>query len=351
MPKSTAGHAVSTMTSESLYDLGVTEIGPAEAVPADPPCPVCGETLVRPVFRIERVPWRVVICPRCGTGRLDPLPSPGEIAAFYPPAYYGSTGRKFKRYVEWAVRFVAARRVRFMARRVPPGGRVLDIGCGRGTLLMRLATRGFEVHGLEVSPAAVEGADPRAQIRIASDLAEAAYPGDYFDLIILWHVFEHLGDPSGTLREVHRILRPGGDVVIAVPNFASWQARWSGPAWFHLDPPRHLYHFPAAALQSLLTRSGFQCRSEHHFSLRQNPFGWVQSALNKQGRWRRNALYDLLQRRPESGHEDFSASTKAALLAAFALGMPVGLALELLATLFRTGATVHMVAEKVARTD
>jgi SAM-dependent methyltransferase len=133
---------------------------------------------------------------------MDPLPSPEEIAAFYPNVYYGTTGRKFKRYVEWAVRFVAARHVRFLARRVPPGGRVLDVGCGRGTLLAALADRGLEAHGMEISRAAVEGADSRAQIRIATDLSEAEYPADHFDLVILWHVFEHLRDPRRVLLEV-----------------------------------------------------------------------------------------------------------------------------------------------------
>jgi hypothetical protein len=146
------------------------------------------------------------------------------------------------------------------------------------------------------------------------------------------------------LEEARRILRPGGDVVIAVPNFSSWQARWSGPAWFHLDPPRHLYHFPVAALRTLLDSCGFARRSEHHFSLRQNPFGWVQSALNRSPRWRRNALYDLLQRRGDRDGTTPGPREKAELLAAFVAGMPAGLALEVLATALRRGGTVHIVA-------
>lgn len=304
---------------------------------------------MRPRFRIEGTRWRIVVCETCATGRLDPLPTPEEIAAFYPAAYYGDTGRKFKRYVEWAVRFVAERHVRFLARRVPPGGRVLDVGCGRGTLLAALADRGLEVHGVEVSSAAANGADPRASIRIADGLVEAAYPENHFDLVILWHVLEHLRDPRGVLEEARRILRPGGDVVIAVPNFSSWQARWSGPAWFHLDPPRHVYHFPVEALRTLLDSCGFARRSEHHFSLRQNPFGWVQSWLNRHPRWRRNALYELLQRRGDASGSEISAREKAELLAAFLIGMPIGLALEVLATMLQTGGTVHIVASSVTQ--
>ena len=231
--------------------------------------------------------------------------------------------------------------MRFLARRIPKGGRVLDVGCGRGTLLTSLAKRGFEAHGVEVSEHAAQGADRRAEIRTAGTLAEAGYPDDWFDLVIYWHVFEHLRDPRAALEEVRRILRPGGSVVVAVPNFSSWQARWAADAWFHLDPPRHIYHFPVSALRSLLTDCGFRCVSEHHFSLRQNPFGWLQSWLNRSRRTPRNLLYELLHRRKER-NVGVPRSLRFWQFTAFALGMPVALAVECLAIACRNGATVHV---------
>ena len=144
-----------------------------------------------------------------------------------------------------------------------------------------LADRGLEVHGFEISEAAAAGADPRADIRVAPELDQAGYPAECFDEVIIWHVLEHVLDPRGTFREIHRILKPGGRLIVAVPNYSSLQARWSDAAWFHLDLPRHLFHFPLEGLRRLLVDTGFTPRSEHHFSLRQNPFGWVQSALNK----------------------------------------------------------------------
>ena len=77
---------------------------------------------------------------------------------------------------------------------------------------------------------------------------------------MIWHVLEHLHDPKGALLEARRILRPGGRLVVAVPNFSSLQARWAGAAWFHLDLPRHLWHFPLAALRRLLADCGFEIR-------------------------------------------------------------------------------------------
>lgn len=318
-----------------------------EAGPAPPPCAACGAVEARPRYAIEGLAARLVVCTRCGTGRLHPLPDEDELGSFYPDTYYGDEGTKFRGPVEWLVRAVGARHVRFLAAGLPSGARVLDLGCGRGVALRALADRGFEAHGVERSEAAVRGADLRAKLRIAPSLAEAGYPDAYFDAVLVWHVLEHLREPQAVLREAHRILRPGGRLVVAVPNFSSWQARWAGPAWFHLDPPRHLHHFPIAALRGLLERCGFAIESEHHFSLRQNPFGWIQSAQNRRAELPRNGLYTLLyERGATSAARPFDARTRRTLWAWLALGIVPALALTLAETAARSGASVHVVARR-----
>jgi 2-polyprenyl-3-methyl-5-hydroxy-6-metoxy-1,4-benzoquinol methylase len=332
--------------SLALHEHAVTALDThAVAVSADP-CPLCGERSARPHFAVEGCASRVVECGGCGLARLDPLPSDEELARFYPDAYYGDPGVKFQPAIEWLVRAVGTRHIRFLARGVVPGGRILDVGCGRGVLLSELADRGYEVHGVERSPAAALGADPRAQIRIAPDLAAAGYSAGFFDAVFIWHVLEHLREPVAAVREVHRILRPGGKLVVAVPNFSSLQARWAGPAWFHLDLPRHAYHFPIRALRELLEQTGFVCESEHHFSLRQNPFGWIQSSLNRRPGLPRNGLYTLLHRRGPGEPLPFDARTRRRLLRAGLLRVPVALALTIAEALLRSGATVHVVARK-----
>lgn len=179
-------------------------------------------------------------------------------------------------------------------------------------------------------------------IRLAEHLAEAAYPESHFQLVVLWHVLEHLPDLRGALTEIHRVLTPGGRLVVAVPNFSSLQAEWSGADWFHLDPPRHLFHIPAVALRQLLESCGFEVRSEHHFSLRHNPFGWVQSWLNRVPKLPRNGLYILLQK--HSVRLPFSAGRRWFLRLMYYMLMPWALLLSIRDAVIRRGATVHMVA-------
>lgn len=337
--------ATNTCSAEWQYGLHVEGVA-AVNISASLPCPVCGHDQATRTFAIQGLPLFLVRCNTCQTGRLDPQPSAEVLAQYYPKDYYGDGGVKFSGLVEPLVRFIGSRHARFLARHLPPRARVLDVGCGRGVALQSLADRSLECHGFEVSEDAIRGIDQRIQVRVAASLTEAAYPAAYFDEVILWHVLEHVPDPRFLLTEIIRILKPNGVLVVAVPNFSSWQARWSGAAWFHLDPPRHLFHFPLAELKRLLSDVGFHCDTEHHFSLRQNPFGWIQSTLNKIRVLPRNGVYVVLHRRPPGTPAPYSPAVRLALRTLYWCLAPLALALSIVAAIFRSGATVHVVARR-----
>ena len=164
----------------------------------------------------------------------------------------------------------------------------LDVGCGEGTLLQRIALQGWRVRGVERFPHLAR----ERGLTVFDSLEQAASEGPY-DGVSLWHVLEHLADPAKTLSEIHSLLDPDGVLIIAAPDAGSFAARWFGPHWMHWDVPRHLFHFSRDSLCRLLCDCGFDSRqlavSEFEYDL----MGFGQSVLNRLG-MRQNMFFRIL---------------------------------------------------------
>lgn len=215
-------------------------------------------------------------CPQCGLAATAPRVL--ELERFYP-AEYRRYGRVTASLLQWLFR----RRVHQWASRFRTPGRVLEVGCGDGWMLAMLQDRGWRVLGCERSAEAARAAAEASGIPVVVGGLEQCADGEPFDLIILFQVLEHMTEPMDTLRRCASLLRPGGMLVVAVPNFASWQARLTGRSWFHLDVPRHQHHFSPAALTTALETAGLQVVHTAWVSPEHDPFGWFQSLLNKAG--------------------------------------------------------------------
>jgi 2-polyprenyl-3-methyl-5-hydroxy-6-metoxy-1,4-benzoquinol methylase len=137
------------------------------------------------------------------------------------------------------------------------GRRLLDVGCHVGVFLEIAQAHGWEAWGVEPSRWAVEVARSRGLRVVEGTLREAAFPEAWFDVVTMWDVIEHLSDPMGELREIHRILKPGGWVVIHTMDIESPFARLLGPRWPWLME-MHLYYFSRRTLQHMLERAGFR---------------------------------------------------------------------------------------------
>jgi len=179
------------------------------------------------------------------------------------------------------------------------GERLLDVGCGRGTLVQMARADGVEAFGVERD---FPHGEPSDHI-IYKDLMECAFPSAHFRLVILWHVLEHLNDPEATLEEIHRILAPGGWLSLAVPNYGGAQAGASGAHWFHLDLPRHFWHFRPQTLRRLAEEHGFRVIDQGTYSFEYDWFGTLQSWLNS-GFRDDNRLYGVLRGARRVGHLD-----------------------------------------------
>ncbi|HEX4341137.1 MAG TPA: class I SAM-dependent methyltransferase [Polyangiaceae bacterium] len=136
-----------------------------------------------------------------------------------------------------------------------PPGRLLDVGCGLGHLLSGVDPR-WERHGIEISEYAAEKATEHGVI-FHGDLTSANYPDRFFDAVTLYHVIEHMDDPERELREIRRVMKPGGWLIVGTPNFDSACARRFGDNFRLLHDVTHISLFSAESLRRLLEDNGF----------------------------------------------------------------------------------------------
>jgi SAM-dependent methyltransferase len=137
-------------------------------------------------------------------------------------------------------------------------GTILDVGCATGLFLHEMALAGWDAAGVELSGAAAEYGRARYGLQIhEGTLEEATLAAASLDVITYWDVLEHTFSPRAELEHAATLLRPGGLLVINVPNFGSAERWVFGPYWIGFDPPRHLYVFSRATLARLLAETGF----------------------------------------------------------------------------------------------
>ncbi len=262
-------------------------------------------------------------CKRCHLNVTIPVLTDAQMGKYYPPGYYGS-GKRFMGAIETLLDRLHNYRAHQIEQHQRPG-KVLDVGCGRGLLLNKLKQRGWDPVGTELSEdAATYARDHLGLPVITEPLEEIGLPSNEFDLVILWHVLEHVQSPADTIREVARILKPGGTLLVAVPNFGSWEARWSRDKWFHLDVPRHLTHFTPKSLGRILKEEGVPISSVNFFSTEYDFFSFVQTVQNKLG-FRHNLLYNLLRTRSAKVMDEHGNEQNARLQSALALLLAVPL--------------------------
>jgi SAM-dependent methyltransferase len=266
-------------------------------------CPGCGAeqeqaaVLLRGRDRLTGAPgsFEVLACGECGLAFTEPRIGPADFETYYPDSYsaYVPRARMQRRsigeridelHLEALVRFGPYRRVWQR-----PAGRILDVGCGTGDLAAVFARRGWGAYGIEPSTQAAEFAREAGVEAVNGTLADAPWEDGTFDAIVFNHSLEHIDDPAEALEIAARLLRPGGILAIAVPNFGSWHRRAFGSAWFQLDLPRHLQHFDRASLAGLVRRSGLRPVATSAASMRPSPLGSIQYALlggmRYEGRW------------------------------------------------------------------
>jgi 2-polyprenyl-3-methyl-5-hydroxy-6-metoxy-1,4-benzoquinol methylase len=214
-------------------------------------CPVCHGTRFQSLFKKQREPF--VSCDDCGLVLINPRPRFEAVAATYDTGY--SRG-----YIDKAAKKIARCRrwVNRIVRRHGPVGRWLDVGCSAGFVVAAAEEAGFDAFGVELEPAAVEyGRRELGLTNLAIGTFEAqAYPRDYFDVISMYDVIEHVPDLNGTVAELARVLKPTGVIEIRTPDVGHWSTPTDLSTWKEIKPSEHLYYFNLATLSRLFAQHG-----------------------------------------------------------------------------------------------
>jgi SAM-dependent methyltransferase len=138
------------------------------------------------------------------------------------------------------------------------GRRILDVGSSYGFFLATAARRGWSTAGVELSASDAEYARREYQLEVfVGQLDVAPYPPGSFDVVTLRHVLEHVPDPMALLAQARRQLKPGGLLLVAVPNLSSLPASLFGADWWWIDPPTHLFYFDRESLTRSLRIGAF----------------------------------------------------------------------------------------------
>ena len=305
-------------------------------------CPACGGELRAWMSVPGSDPalpgdYELARCEACGTA-VTLAPAPPQ--AHESGAYGGGAPRLSKLVTPLLRRFDEQRLKGLRDAGALPPGRLLDIGAGRGRFVAQARAAGWYAHGIEPSRRGVEGAKAIGIELVQGDIDDATVPPGSLDAATLWHVLEHVEDPGAALERIASWLRPGGLLLVGVPNLASVQARVGGARWYHLDVPRHRTHFTVRGLEALLRAHGFEPVLAQHVLAEHNPFGlWVSfvSRFTRVPSW----LYHALKHNAPLRSRD-------ALVTALALPLvPVAVLLEAAFGLAQRGGTVAVVARRV----
>jgi len=234
----------------------------------DKKCPLCdrerlSDLLVCQDRLTHRGSFTVCVCGACGFRFTNPYPAQEDIHVFYESDDYVPVSNTTKGLINKG--YHLARRVMLRAKRRMVSrltgrteGRLLDIGCGTGEFAGIMKEAGWQVQGVEPYAAARESAQTRFGVPVADVSGQAGLPGKSYDVITLWHVLEHAHGLQRSLRELERLLAPGGTVLIGVPNYTCFDAGFYREKWAAYDTPRHLFHFAPETMRRLAARFGFE---------------------------------------------------------------------------------------------
>ena len=214
--------------------------------------------------------FSILECQNCSLAFTYPRLNKQNLLKYYK-GYRDDSNKRFSKPIEELIYFWHKRRVRHIKKLVNKG-EILDVGCGRGLELEMLRRDGWSAYATEFSEDLGRHLIKKGIKPFFKGIWALKGKNNFFDVITLW---------SKVIKSSRKLLKKEGYLIIEVPNFSSLERNLFGALWFHLDVPRHLYHFPKETLRILLEDNNYKIISEKHFAPEYDFFSFWQGSLNK----------------------------------------------------------------------
>lgn len=240
-------------------------------------CPICGSNHIEKAFDaidhfVSRQHFPVCDCRECGFRFTNNFPSEDTIGKYYDSPDYISHSDSYKgmfnKLYHLMRKCMLTHKVNLVSRYTEgQNRRLLDIGCGTGYFLQAAKERGFTVAGIEKNDKARALAITHFGLEVKDEKSFFKIADSSFHMVTLWHVLEHLEKLNESIDKIGEILTPDGTVVIALPNYRSFDAKYYKETWAAYDTPRHLWHFTPDTLGKLLSKHNMKVIRKYRMPL------------------------------------------------------------------------------------
>lgn len=231
-------------------------------------CPICDHSNITSLFAVNDLSltgdtFHIVQCNTCTLHYTNPIPTKENSIPYYNFPEYISHSDIKKGWLNKLYHRVRQRTLQQKTRWIQSlftgyKGTLLEVGAGTGAFANAMHKKGWEVTALEPDASSRELASKNYGIHLLP-ITELEYlPNNQYDVITLWHVLEHVHDLKIYINRFQKLLKQNGRLIIAVPNYTSFDAQYYKKYWAAYDVPRHLYHFSPSSMQFLMQMNGFK---------------------------------------------------------------------------------------------
>lgn len=216
-------------------------------------CNICDSQNLK--IRYVKQGMNIMQCQNCSFIFVYPRPSIETQNSYYDKSFKDGSYKLYSSVEDLKIR-TSERRFEAFPKHME-GEKLLDVGCATGIFLDFCSQKGFQTFGVELSEEAIKKANKIHKIHCGT-LEDAKFQDSYFDIVTMFDIIEHVLNPDQTIKEVYRILKKDGLLVISTPDISSWHAKIMGKKWGLITPLEHLSYYSPKTITLELEKNNFK---------------------------------------------------------------------------------------------